>query len=270
MSEVLLEMRFNWLGVYLCASILFVIALVFFLLYGKKRQTFDGKKKALWIVSGLVALVALILHVTMVFSAVKDYRQAVAAYKAGNYKVTAGKAGPTTPKETKPAKPETPAPAATDPPAETKPPVEAEPVPTIPLHDVPYTTGLSASTLIYTKPDRSSKQVQSVGVDGIYTIVEEAYDSVGNIWGKLKSGAGWVMLHEVNPSGVRTCAQCGKSEPDTFFAEAWRPGEICSMCSYDNFHGGEEAKVYCKQCGTDCTYRGFASDGLCDDCYDGT
>lgn len=32
---------------------------------------------------------------------------------------------------------------------------------------------------------------------GTYTIVEEAWDQEGNLWGKLKSGAGWVDLTEI-------------------------------------------------------------------------
>ncbi|MBR5126007.1 MAG: hypothetical protein IKU68_04645 [Oscillospiraceae bacterium] len=32
---------------------------------------------------------------------------------------------------------------------------------------------------------------------GIYTIVEEAVDAEGNLWGKLKSGIGWINLTEI-------------------------------------------------------------------------
>lgn len=70
-----------------------------------------------------------------------------------------------------------------------------------------------------------------------------------------------------NTEQKRTCPQCGESEPDAIFTEDWQPGDICFGCSYDNFHGGKDAKVYCAQCGADCTYRGLAGDGLCDDCY---
>lgn len=65
---------------------------------------------------------------------------------------------------------------------------------TAPMNEVPYTTSLSASIAIYSKPDSTSSFVQNVGQDGIYTIVEEAYDAEGNLWGKLKSGLGWVDL----------------------------------------------------------------------------
>ncbi len=39
-----------------------------------------------------------------------------------------------------------------------------------------------------------------MGETGIYTIVAEEYDAAGNLWGKLKSGVGWVLLDIVNIS----------------------------------------------------------------------
>ena len=38
----------------------------------------------------------------------------------------------------------------------------------------------------------------AVGAVGTYTIVEEAEDADGNLWGKLKSGIGWINLQEAN------------------------------------------------------------------------
>ena len=38
--------------------------------------------------------------------------------------------------------------------------------------------------------------VALVGEAGVYTIVEEATDADGNLWGRLKSGAGWICLTE--------------------------------------------------------------------------
>lgn len=88
----------------------------------------------------------------------------------------------TAPEETQPEQTETTEPAVT------------EPVQTIPMNDVPYTTSLGAAVSIFDGPSYDYTYVQSVGQDGIYTIVEEAYDSEGNLWGKLKSGLGWVDL----------------------------------------------------------------------------
>jgi len=59
---------------------------------------------------------------------------------------------------------------------------------------VPYTVKLDASVAIYRGNGVHYGYVKSVGEDGVYTIVEEAYDEYDNLWGKLKSGAGWVLL----------------------------------------------------------------------------
>lgn len=57
-----------------------------------------------------------------------------------------------------------------------------------------YTVSLKASVPVYSGPDRESAFVQNVGEDGVYTIVEEALSPDGALWGKLKSGLGWVEL----------------------------------------------------------------------------
>lgn len=51
-------------------------------------------------------------------------------------------------------------------------------------------------TMIYAGPGFLSGAVELVGEAGVYTIVEEAQDSDGNTWGRLKSGAGWICLTE--------------------------------------------------------------------------
>ena len=51
-------------------------------------------------------------------------------------------------------------------------------------------------TMIYAGPAFLSGAVAMVEEAGTYTIVEEALDSDGNTWGKLKSGAGWICLTE--------------------------------------------------------------------------
>ena len=68
--------------------------------------------------------------------------------------------------------------------------------------NVPYTTKLSASEKIYHGHGEAYGYAKKVGVDGVYTIVEEAYDQYGNLWGRLKSGAGWVMLETGEAKGV--------------------------------------------------------------------
>lgn len=148
---------------------------------------------------------------------------------------------------------------------EIEPEKETVPAP-IPTNKVPYTTPLAGSTEIYKEPDSSSKYVQDIGKKGVFTIVKEAYDSSGNLWGKLKSGLGWVLLKKEAVAPARTCSQCGMAEPDTYFADDWQEGDLCDACNYDNFNAGDE-KLICKSCGEDCTYIGLEEDGRCEDCH---
>ena len=59
---------------------------------------------------------------------------------------------------------------------------------------VPYTTFLEASDEIYSGPGEYYDYEKTVDKDNIYIIIQEKRDRYGNLWGKLKSGAGWVML----------------------------------------------------------------------------
>ena len=59
---------------------------------------------------------------------------------------------------------------------------------------LPYTTPLEVATPVYEGPSYDWMYVQIVDQDGVYTIVEEAVDEEGNLWGRLKSGVGWVDL----------------------------------------------------------------------------
>ncbi len=47
---------------------------------------------------------------------------------------------------------------------------------------------------IYDGPSYDNFQVGTIGSAGAFTIVEDTLDSEGFLWGKLKSGAGWVDL----------------------------------------------------------------------------
>ena len=140
------------------------------------------------------------------------------------------------------------------------------PAPT-PSTNSSYTVTLSGSDEVFKQPSRYSAFVQTIGLSGIYTIVEEAYDDMGNLWGKLKSGIGWVLLSEATISSPRTCPQCGESEPEAIFTIDWKPGDICFGCHRYNDMGGEEGRIYCSECGADCTYRGLEEDGRCEDCH---
>ena len=84
------------------------------------------------------------------------------------------------------------------PPETTEPAASSVPETTVP----PVTTGSLTHTVriedpdtcIYSQPAFVSEVTALVGEAGTYTIVEEATDPDGNIWGRLKSGLGWVCL----------------------------------------------------------------------------
>lgn len=76
---------------------------------------------------------------------------------------------------------------------ETEPYAQTEPKQTQPQAG-DYTLSLRENTPIYHGPSYESGFSRNVGQDGIYTIVEEHTDAQGNLWGKLKSGLGWVPL----------------------------------------------------------------------------
>ena len=54
-----------------------------------------------------------------------------------------------------------------------------------------------ADQSIYEGPSYDHMFVGTVALAGTYTIVEEARDEEGNLWGKLKSGIGWIDLTQV-------------------------------------------------------------------------
>ena len=96
------------------------------------------------------------------------------------------------------------APVETSAPTETTLPPVTEPV--IESTAPPETTAPAAreythriedpETMLYAGPAFLSGAVAMVEEAGTYTIVEEALDSDGNTWGRLKSGAGWICLTE--------------------------------------------------------------------------
>ncbi len=92
-------------------------------------------------------------------------------------------------------------PLETEPP-ETEPP-ETEP-PTQPTEpdNNSYIVNISREDQkIYAGPGYQYDCVGDVGIAGVYTIVEECRDSNNILWGKLKSGAGWVDLNDIHRSG---------------------------------------------------------------------
>ena len=107
--------------------------------------------------------------------------------------------------------PETTAPAVTEAtvPVVTM-PMETIPVVTRPPETVPQPTqSYSSSYLqeiyygqsIYSGPGYNYSYVRGVEETNNYTIVDEAYDTDGRLWGKLKSGVGWVDLTDIRSGG---------------------------------------------------------------------
>lgn len=60
------------------------------------------------------------------------------------------------------------------------------------LLEIPF-----ADQSIFSGPSYDYSFVQTVEFAGIYTIMEEQMDGEGNLWGRLKSGVGWVDLTEI-------------------------------------------------------------------------
>lgn len=68
-------------------------------------------------------------------------------------------------------------------------------VPAAPVSKVPYTVRITATDLRIRKgPGTNTDIVQKAIAPGVYTIVSEATGKGATLWGKLKSGLGWVSL----------------------------------------------------------------------------
>ena len=63
--------------------------------------------------------------------------------------------------------------------------------------EVPYTTQIPAWVSLFDGPGYDFSYLGLVGMDGVYTIVEQWPDEEGHIWGKLKSGAGWIDCTDI-------------------------------------------------------------------------
>ena len=69
----------------------------------------------------------------------------------------------------------------------------------------------SGATPIYGGPGGS--QVGTVGEPGVFTIVEEQEDAEGKLWGRLKSGAGWLNLTELRAPVLLDACYAGEELP---------------------------------------------------------
>ena len=69
------------------------------------------------------------------------------------------------------------------------------PAPDAPMSKVPYKVRITATDLrIRQSPNTDATIVQKAIAPGVYTIVSEATGKGATLWGKLKSGLGWVSL----------------------------------------------------------------------------
>ena len=121
--------------------------------------------------------------------------------------------------------PETTVPAATE-----------EPV-TIPMEtegekELPYLLRIRRpDQSIYEGPGYDYIFVGTVREQGSYTIVEETWDQEGNLWGKLKSGAGWVDLTQIrSEEAVKPLISANYAEADLLIRGAYHlcPGDALS------------------------------------------
>ena len=88
----------------------------------------------------------------------------------------------------------------------------------IPAHaqSVPYLQKIKAGQPIYKGPGYFFDSTESVVLDGTYTIVEEYLDDNNALWGRLKSGAGWVDLSDVRGEYDAVLTMTVQ-EPDPYF-----------------------------------------------------
>ncbi|MBQ3252107.1 MAG: hypothetical protein IJB02_02570 [Oscillospiraceae bacterium] len=91
-----------------------------------------------------------------------------------------------------------------------------EAAPKTPTSKVPYLQKVKQSNCPYYKgPGYNYKVNGTIKKPGTFTIVKEQYDDDGNLWGKLKSGVGWINLTEVkaqsNSKPMITVAGASKS-----------------------------------------------------------
>ena len=69
--------------------------------------------------------------------------------------------------------------------------------------EVPYRQKVvRPDEMIFSGPSYDEFCVGTVLVKGVFTIVEEAEDGEGHLWGRLKSGAGWIDLTHVRDEEI--------------------------------------------------------------------
>lgn len=120
-------------------------------------------------------------------------------------------------------------------PAETS--VSEETQPAAPVdksgNELPYVQSISAGQSIFAEPHYDSGIAMVLGENGIFTIVEEAVDNEGNLWGKLKSGIGWVDLTEIQQ----------KLQEGILISANYADDQLLSRGNYHHYVCGREFSV---------------------------
>lgn len=101
----------------------------------------------------------------------------------------------------------------------------------------PYEIRVINDTTIYDSPSYNADTTGEI-TDGLrYTIVDEYVDPYGNLWGKLKSGKGWININDATYD-IKTeepnvwCPECGEG---FFTTGIGTDGLTCPNCGYSWF-----------------------------------
>ena len=169
-----------------------------------------------------------------------------------------------------PSQTATPTPAPTQTPAPS-PSEEIEELEIIELTET-YTVKIRQNNFpIYTNPGYNYPKADTTADIGVYTIVAECRDEDGNLWGRLKSGVGWVDVTLIEQGAAATptpfvpkegcCTRCGVELTDT--NTAFEGFGLCERCYDETLPDSAR----CDNCGRDCSFSGKEA-GLCPRCFE--
>ena len=103
-----------------------------------------------------------------------------------------------------------------------------------PEKSTPYLQRIERSDQsIYEGPGYDYCFVDTVRQRGTYTIVEEVRDSEGNLWGRLKSGIGWVDLTEIQSEGYK----------NTLISANYADEDFVLHGAYHHYTSGQEYSI---------------------------
>lgn len=143
------------------------------------------------------------------------------------------------------------APAATTVPnTPSDPTIATKPAPTTPPSQGYLQKIVSHDQPIFSEPSYDGSVLGTVEEAGTYTILEEVTDSEGNLWGRLKSGAGWVCLTEIHSHNVEApVITCGYASPnqlkqDKYHEYAGKPDLVNVPIIFHAYQRLTDVKLY--------------------------